>query len=142
MSENTTRSNSEILMAARERIADPTHFVRGATAWDRRGHGCLPDSPDAWRWDANGALKAESGQSIPAPKSSPSRTSVFWFLYTAAADLYTGKLLEATPSEVVDRFGHSETLRMYDEAISLAREAERGFTATAAPAADAGRGGA
>lgn len=49
---------ASILMRARERIADVTHWTRGASARDSRGNKIEPWSPHACQWCAWGAIRS------------------------------------------------------------------------------------
>lgn len=114
--EATTKSLSEILTGARDRIADPKRFLRGTYAIDGRGHTVHPTDPDAVRWCSRGAIAAESGLPI-APHDAG--TGPYRLLDRAAFDLFADKTYR-----INDINSHADVLRMFDRAIEFAQASE------------------
>jgi hypothetical protein len=46
----------ELLIAARDLLADPSRWIKGKVAQNATGDARNPDDPDACKWCMNGAL--------------------------------------------------------------------------------------
>lgn len=129
---DTGRSDADILRAAKARIADQGHFVAGTPAWTRDGRMVDPTSPEAWRWNARGAIHAESGiRPTPWQDRGTSKAQRLYDLLDAAvcplaeeaATAPGMQWLRAAP-DPSDNLGHALTLQAFDDAIALAESGE------------------
>lgn len=129
-----TRTTAEILRAAKERIADRGHFVMGATAWNRQGRQVEPTSPEAWRWNARGAIYVESGIR-PMPWKEHGRDHQIYQLLDRAARELPHERVGAWGAgdvkhdcnclhQVDDTLGHAGTLQALEDAAVLAETDE------------------
>lgn len=118
------RTDAEILRAAAARIADRGHFVLGALAWDRAGRTVDPQSPEAWRWNARGAICAESGiRPIDCGKSSLSRpTERLYALLDAAATAVAeaNEIRFPAGTDLADNIDHPLSLQALEDAARAA----------------------
>jgi hypothetical protein len=146
---NATRTTAEILRAAKERIADQGHFVMGATAWNRQGRQVEPTSSDAWRWNARGAIYAESGIRPRPWKEHGQDHQIYQLLDRAARGLPHERVGAWGDGDVKhncmclhqvdDTLGHAGALQALEDAAILA-EANESETALPAPQARDGGG--
>ena len=97
----TTRS---LLIAARERIADPANHCRGALARNARGEAVLAHSDSATSWCAYGATLAIAG----FDETGRARVA----LITAAREHFN-----LAPETVNDTLGHQAVMDLYAVAI-------------------------
>jgi hypothetical protein len=120
-----TRTHAEILRAAKERISDQGHFVMGVLAWNRQGRQVEPTSPDAWRWNARGAIYAES-ERRPLPFKELARDWAPYRLLDRAALAICNAQGWFFPAgtNVDDNLGHALTLQALEDAAMLAEAAE------------------
>jgi hypothetical protein len=109
-----TRTHAEILTAAKARIADQRHFVMGALAWDRNGRLVDATSPDAWRWNPQGAIYAESDTRTEADRAYQLIDRAAWEVATEQGWHFPAG------TDVADNLGHALALEMFDRAIALA----------------------
>lgn len=99
------RSVLEIVIAARERIADPARWTQGELARNAAGCSVNPCNGNAARWCAIGSIEREcTGQ----------------MLYYSVRSLFNVQL-----AEINDRAGHAAVLAEYDRVIALLREREK-----------------
>jgi hypothetical protein len=124
-----TRTNAEILRAAQTRILDQRNFVMGAFAWNRQGRRVEVTAPDAARWNARGAIYAESGVHPSKWNESDRGHVLYQYLDRAAREIGGNK-----PYDVADNLGHPLTLQALDRAIEIA-ESESLDSPAPAPAA-------
>lgn len=103
---------ADILRAAARRIDDRQHFVMGALAWNRKGREVEPQSPDAWRWNARGALVAECGMT---------RAERLYALVQSAAKVIAEEIgqRQLLAQDTTDNIGHALTLRALEDAARL-----------------------
>jgi len=99
----------EQLIAARALIADKANWTQTRLARDEYGTSVDPSVPDACRFCAVGAAIRVVGDQEPA-------TAMVNVLDKAAWRLFKRLVVD-----VNDARGHAETLRVYDEAIAVAR---------------------
>lgn len=99
---------SEILRAARDKIADPARWTQNAHALDRYGEVVDAKDERAVRWCAMGALLPELDG-----KPMSIKDAVYRHLESAlgSTDYVTN---------VNDRGGHAAVLNLYDRAIAIA----------------------
>ena len=94
----------------------------GCWAWNRRGQACDPLAPEAWRWNARGAIYAESGVRPTDPKVTRSGT-LYGFLDDAAEAVFAEHGLHIPIGwEKAENLGHALTLRALEAAAKLAEE--------------------
>lgn len=117
---STERTHAEILRAARALIADRGHFVMGALAWNRRGRQVDPQSPDAWRWNARGAIYLESGVRPTDWKATPSGS--LYGLLDRAAVAIAEKIGDRRMIDHADNLGHAFTLQALEDAAVMAEQ--------------------
>jgi hypothetical protein len=111
-----TRTPTEILRAARARIADTKHWTRYKAARDRHGHYVPPMSERAVRWCGAGSLNCELAS---CPEEA--QDAVWEYIQPIVGN--GGGIWM-----VNDLHGHKAVLRMFDQAIALA-EAESAHAA-------------
>lgn len=102
-----------LLQKARERIADPTSWCRGAY----RQLGTNWWGQPVERFCAVGALRAASGRAENQSFRGTELDAV-WALICAAQTLFG---VEHCPESVNDSWGHAAVLHMYDYAIGAVR---------------------
>jgi hypothetical protein len=125
MSDTATRTTAEILRAAKERIADPDHFVMGVWAWNRQGREVEPTSPDAWRWNARGAIYVESGlRPLPFKEVTQDRAAYRLLDEAAWVVLRAQGWNIAIGQDPSDNLGHALTLQALEDAAVLAETDE------------------
>lgn len=101
----------EVLIAARELIADEKRWCVGQSALKADGFPCQSQDPEAVRWCAIGAPRKFCGRSEEGDR--------LWFEVVDALRSVSG---ESSPAfDVNDRQGHAATLAMFDRAISASR---------------------
>lgn len=114
----TERSTAEILRAARERIADPERWGKGAFAYDGLGQSVGPWREAAVCWCARGAVHRECGSA-----SSRSAHRAEETLTEAVERLEFDVPDDAEPiAWVNDHHDHEVVLALFDRAIELAEE--------------------
>jgi hypothetical protein len=135
-----TKTDAEILRAAKELIADQSHFVMGVWAWDRQGREIDPTSSDAWRWNARGAIYAVSG-TRPLPFKEVDQDRAPYRLLNEVAWKIAREQHWGFPAgtNVDDNLGHALTLQALEDAAVLA-EANESETTHPAPLARDGGG--
>lgn len=107
---------SELLKAAKVVIADPVHFTKGAIARDQYG-GCTGvNSENATCWCSVGAYYKVLPPSLVASEIDE---QAFGYL-TKVVD----KLSYNSVANYSDTHSHNKVMKMWDEAIKLAEEAE------------------
>jgi len=102
--------NSEILIAARAKLATPETWTQGVGARDCMGNATHAGDPDAKCFCTFGAIKAVTGQIVYALP--------VWQLLNGVAGM-NPVAYNDTPGRT-----HAEVLNMFDRAIALATEAE------------------
>lgn len=97
-----TRRAHDILIAARARISDKTHWTTRAFARDTTGCVVSPTDNNAAKWCVRGAISAEARRE-PLAENIAVRalTESTW----------------STPTTINDREGHAATLKLLDRAI-------------------------
>lgn len=121
----TTRERAHAaLVAARQRITDPDRWTRKAPARDRAGHSREPESPQACRWCAIGAVGVEVLTRTPVDADGP-RPGAWAETYNAALGYLTSAARRLFPryscaAQVNDKEGHGAALAILDEAARLA----------------------
>lgn len=107
-------SGAAILVGAKTLIRDPQFHTRQAFARSRNWVPVVSASPLACSWCALGALTvAEQGESIRDLSAAREALNEAAF-----------RLGKNSPSIVNDELGHAAVMKMFDEAIEIAREAE------------------
>lgn len=103
----------EILEKAREKIARPENWCRGALARDAKRRSVRPETPEACRWCVFGAVQAATNVN-----ANPAALDAFRLLNDAAR-----------PSQGMDNFNdnyrhsHADILALFDRAIALSEKA-------------------
>lgn len=106
----------EILIAAREKIADPEKWTREALARDSNGKRCEPTSPNAVSWCAQGSAVAVSG-------GVALRTIKAALTQACRRQFPRGDWMAPIwPGDVNDEKGHAAVMEMFDRAIEIERE--------------------
>lgn len=96
---------SEILIKARDLIADPKRWTRGVWATDRNGESCMPEMDGACAWCAVGALRRASD----GPQ------------FFCALEALRDELGDRDPIKFSDTHTHAEVMTMFDTAIATAQ---------------------
>lgn len=103
---------SQTLQAARDLISDPKRWTQGWFAKDDQGTDTHSLSPQAACWCSLGALTKAAGSG-----------------YYSRELGYLEKVLDAKTGQGVSQFNdshtHAEVVEVFDEAIKLAKEAEK-----------------
>lgn len=102
----------DLLVGARELLADPSRWTQGATARDQNGHPVLPREEEAVQWCARGAFLCMEAR-LKVPKLSCRRALA---LLEESAFSTEGTGIVA----INDKLGYDKVLAMYDEAIRMA----------------------
>ena len=105
----------DVLVAARARITDPRHFIRGnpdLQAINNQGRACSACDPSACRWTARGAVTAEAD-------GRPEQERAYRLLDRAARRLSPNAL---ACQGVLCCQEHAAVLRIYDEAIKTSEK--------------------
>lgn len=118
-----THTPKQILIAARDLIADPAHWTRETVARDKRGRPTEPYNPNACQFCALGALTAVFYQANPLALTAGQVNELDRVHEQAKRALrIAGEagfgIRSFTISTVNDRFGHEATLEMFDAAIA------------------------
>ena len=115
------QDNLSILIAARERIADPEHWCQGSLARDVDGEMCGYGEKVAVRWCASGSVWKEATLAGIIDKKivhDENHTAVYCsmaFSHLSVAAQLVGNGRHT--AEVNDDLGHGFVLEMYDKAI-------------------------
>lgn len=119
----------EVLVAARELIADPEHWFQGDLARDEDGQYCEPNSPRASKRCALGAISAAVNFPNYPIADGPEAQEAVRLLGRLVYDRYRLNLLggadtdddlQAAVFSLNDRVwgGHAKVLEAFDEAIA------------------------
>lgn len=115
---------SDILAEARDKIADPKRWTRGAMARDAQIRGTYHSAPDACRWCAEGAIR-----SVFVAHGSLISSHRPWIdLWTRAFAALKGQI-PGEYDEIADfndhaRTKHEDVLALFDRAIEAAKRKE------------------
>jgi len=109
----------EVLVAARELIADEAKWTQGTAARGANGKTCPPRSKMAKQWCAVGAIYYVAGCAYPSLHPNVATEAHDLLSETAARSEFRRCM-----SEVNDLDGHAATLAMFDRAIAAQRAAE------------------
>jgi hypothetical protein len=106
------------LIAARELIADPAHWLQGAMARNGRGEPVDARAPVACRWCAMGAIRKEAPDDVTRGMATravniKAESMGFWSIVNVN-DAYTFR-----PGKLRDQ-AHAATLMVFDLAIGEA----------------------
>jgi|SRR6185369_12350995 len=100
------------LIAAKTLISYPSEWTTFFLARSREGDDCAPNSPQAVRWCALGAVDAVARANI---------IKIWDLLAEAAIDMGADEENFKHPAaQINDNHGHAAVMRMYDRAIQLA----------------------
>lgn len=108
----TTR---EILIAIREKIADPAHWTQECYARDEKGESVNYDAQEACRWCAKGAYYLTS--------TDKRRDDAWKLLLRSAYEIQASHppTRDGCPIAYVnDTLGHGAVMRMFSKAVELA----------------------
>ncbi|WP_439357876.1 DUF6197 family protein [Bradyrhizobium sp. DASA03007] len=122
---------SELLAAARAKIADPTNWTQGAHARDRSGNAVMITSESAVCFCADGAIALAAGVTAEAD-GSLNRGPNYWDatrIMRRAAQYLTGEdsyvsINDGDGSSVGGKPAHEGILAVFDKAIDLAKSRE------------------
>lgn len=121
---DTTSEAVELLLAARDRIADPYDWCQGTYSKDSDGCEIPADSPEASSWCAVGALWWVSRETGESPAD---LRLIVLALRALAHPLHSGRYdlpqlrlgsNQYAVEYVNDRLGHAAVMDMYDDAIA------------------------
>ena len=105
-----TNKQVRVLQAARDLIADKSHWTTDLYAVDSRGNPAAPGARNACQFCAVGAVREATYRAYGnLGKARP----IIHTLYAHAANLYDGKTL----IQINDTLGHADVLRIFDAAI-------------------------